>query len=80
MMAAIPNEELEICIRIDRSTLRVDGTKVAQICANLVRRRFGASVTSAAAVFPPPERVGALAITKQTMASPNRQTTASTTR
>ncbi len=84
MMAAIPNNELEICIRIDRSTLHVDGAKVAKICAHLVRRRFGANVISAAVIFPPAGpplgRIGTLTVPKQAMASPTCSTTPSSTR
>lgn len=53
MMATIPGNALEICIRVDRSTLRVDGAKAAQKLAQMLRRRFGAEVISTAVKFPP---------------------------
>ncbi len=52
MMATKPNNTLEICIRIDRRTLRVDAAKVAQRLAQVMRRRYGADVISIAAIYP----------------------------
>jgi|GEM_PF-2626924 len=52
-MATLPCNTLEICIRIDRDTLRVDAAKVTLRLVQMLRRRFRADVTGTAVIFPP---------------------------
>ena len=52
MMVARPNNTLEICIRIDRDTLRVDAAKAAERLAQVMRRRFGAAVIGTTVIYP----------------------------
>ena len=51
-MATIPNKTVEICIRVDRDSLRVDAAKAAERLAQVVRRRFGAAVLSTVVIYP----------------------------
>ena len=51
-MATKPKNEVEICIRIDRDTLAVDATKVAERLVEMLRRRYRAKVTGTAVIFP----------------------------
>ena len=51
-MATKSKNVVEICIRIDRDTLAVDATKVAERLADMLRRRYRAEVTGTAVIFP----------------------------
>lgn len=52
MMATESNNTLEICIRVERSTLVADAAKAATRLAQVMRRRYRAAVLSTTVIYP----------------------------
>lgn len=52
-MPTLPTDTMEVCIRVDRSSLYVDGSMVVKKLAQEMRRRFGAKVINISVVYPP---------------------------